>query len=317
MARRRLFTFDNENFHFGEVPRKVGRTVLTIVVYFLLTFTLAVLVYLAFALLFRTDTERRLRQEIRMYERLYPGLEEREQLVGDAIANLQHKDNEIYDLVFHSGAPNLDPMADRSALQLADSIPVHRLVDYTRDKADSLLQRTSAVDSAFLRIFRALSDKDLVLPPMILPIRDITYPQIGASSGRKINPFYKAYVYHEGLDLIVTRGTPVLATGDGVVTSATSNRATGNTVRIEHAGGYETVYAHLESMNVTAGQRVRAGQRIGNVGMSGQAFAPHLHYEVRRDGKAMDPVGYFFASVTPAEYANMLYMSVNTQQSMD
>ena len=317
MARRRLFTFDSENFHFGEVPRKVGRTVLTIVVYFLLTFTLAVLVYLAFALLFRTDTERRLRQEIRMYERLYPGLEEREQLVGDAIANLQHKDNEIYDLVFHSGAPNLDPMADRSALQLADSIPVHRLVDYTREKADSLLQRTSAVDSAFARIFRALSDKDLVLPPMILPIQDITYPQIGASAGRKINPFYKAYVYHEGLDLIVTRGTPVLATGDGVVTSATSNRATGNTVRIEHAGGYETVYAHLESMNVTAGQRVRAGQRIGNVGMSGQAFAPHLHYEVRRDGKAMDPVGYFFASVTPAEYANMLYMSVNTQQSMD
>lgn len=317
MARRRLFIFDSENFHFGEVPRKVGRTMLTIVVYFLLTFTLAVLVYLAFALVFRTDTERRLRQEIRMYERLYPGLEEREQLVGDAIANLQHKDNEIYDLVFHSGAPNLDPMADRSALQLADSIPVHRLVDYTRDKADSLLQRTSAVDSAFARIFRALSDKDRVLPPMILPIPDITYPQIGASAGRKINPFYKAYVYHEGLDMIVTRGTPVLATGDGVVTSAASDRTTGNTVRIEHAGGYETVYAHLESMNVASGQRVRAGQRIGNVGMSGQAFAPHLHYEVRREGKAMDPVGYFFASVTPTEYANMLYMSVNTQQSMD
>ena len=252
-----------------------------------------------------------------MYERLYPGLEEREQLVGDAIANLQHKDNEIYDLVFHSGAPTLDPMADRSALQLADTIPVHRLVDYTRDKADSLLQRTTAVDSAFARIFRALSDKDLVLPPMTLPIRDITYPQIGASAGRKINPFYKAYVYHEGLDMIVTRGTPVLATGDGVVTSAASDRATGNTVRIAHAGGYETVYAHLESMNVSAGQRVRAGQRIGNVGMSGQAFAPHLHYEVRREGKVMDPVGYFFASVTPAEYANMLYMSVNTQQSMD
>ena len=317
MAKRKLFIFDSENFHFGEVPRKVGRTVLTLVVYFLLTFTLAVLVYLAFALVFRTDTERRLRQEIRMYERLYPGLEEREQLVGDAIANLQHKDNEIYDLVFHSGAPSLDPMADRSALQLTDTIPVHRLVEYTRDKADSLLLRTSAVDSAFLRIFRALSDKDLVLPPMTLPIRDITYPQVGASAGRKINPFYKAYVYHEGLDLIVSRGTPVLATGDGVVIDAASNRDTGNTVRIGHAGGYETVYAHLESVNAYVGQVVRAGEKIGTVGMSGQAFAPHLHYEVRKDGKVMDPVGYFFASVTPAEYANMLYMSVNTQQSMD
>ena len=88
-------------------------------------------------------------------------------------------------------------------------------------------------------------------------------------------------------------------------------------IKISHAGGYETVYAHMESLNVHAGQRVRAGDRIGAVGMSGQAFAPHLHYEVRRNGAGMDPVGFFFASVSPTEYVNMLYMSVNTLQSMD
>ena len=317
MAKRKLLIFDPESIHFGEVPRKIGRTLLTLLVYMLLTFTLAVLVYLAFALIYRTDTERRLRQEIRMYERLYPGLEEREQLLGDAIANLQHKDNEIYDLVFHTGAPSLDPMADRAALSLADSIPDYRLVGYTKEKADSLLRRSAAVDSAFLRIFRALGDPELVLPPMTLPIEDLTYPQIGASAGRRINPFIKAYVYHEGLDLIVTRGTPVQATGDGTVTFAGTNRATGNTVRIQHEGGYETVYEHLESMTAYVGQRVKTGQRIGSVGMSGQAFAPHLHYEVRKDGAAMDPMGYFFASVSPEEYANMLFMSVNTMQSMD
>ena len=70
-------------------------------------------------------------------------------------------------------------------------------------------------------------------------------------------------------------------------------------------------------MDVHAGQRVTAGRKLGTVGMSGQAFAPHLHYEVRLDGAAMDPVGYFFASVSPADYANILYMSVNTMQSMD
>lgn len=315
--RRRIFVFDPENIHFGQVPRKIGKTLLTVLLYFLLTFTLAVLTYLAFTLIFRTDTERRLRREIRMYERLYPGLEEREQLLGDAIANLQHKDNEIYGLVFHAGAPDLDPMADRGALSMADSIPDTELVGYTCDKANSLLRRSEEVEAAFRRIFRTLSDSSSVLPPMILPIEDITYPQIGASAGRKINPFYKAYVYHEGLDLIVARGTPVCATADGTVTKAASSRTTGNTVVIQHEGGYETVYAHLESMGVHAGQRVRTGQKIGNVGMSGQAFAPHLHYEVRKDGVAMDPVGYLFASVTPAEYANVLYMSVNTLQSMD
>ena len=319
MAKRRIpVIFDADNFRFGKVPHKVGKTLLLVLGYMLLTFTLAVLVYLAFSLVFRTDTERRLRQEIRMYERLYPDLEEREQLLGDAIANLQYKDNEIYGLVFHSsGAPMLDPMEEDGSFVDVNAISEQDLLGYARNKADSLLQRGRAVDATFERIFRALSDSATVLPPMILPIKDITYPQVGASTGRKMNPFYKAYVYHEGLDLIVARGTPVLASADGTVVSASSSKSTGNTVRISHSGGYETVYAHLESMNVRAGQRVRAGDRIGAVGMSGQAFAPHLHYEVRKDGAGMDPVGFFFASLSPTEYVNMLYMSANTLQSMD
>ena len=319
MDKRRIpVIFDAENFRFGKVPRKVGKTLLLVLAYMLVTFTLAVLVYLVFSLFFRTDTERRLRQEIRMYERLYPELEERGQLLGDAIANLQYKDNEIYGLVFHSsGAPMLDPMEEEGSFVDVDAVPEQALLSYARNKADSLLQRGRAVDATFERIFRALSDSAMVLPPMILPIKDITYPQVGASTGRKMNPFYKAYVYHEGLDLIVARGTPVLASADGTVVSASSSKSTGNTVRISHAGGYETVYAHLESMNGRAGQRVRAGARSGAVGMSGQAFAPHLHYEVRKDGAGMDPVGFFFASLSPTEYVNMLYMSANTLQSMD
>ena len=317
MARRKLFVFDAESFHFGEAPRKIWQAVRTLLVYMLLTFTLAVLTYLAFALLFRTDTERSLRRELRLYEQLYPGLEEREQLLGDAIAGLQHKDNDIYGLVFHSGTPGLDPISEGHGLSAIDTIPDADLVSRTHVKADSLLRRSAAVDSAFLRIFSALSDSAAVLPPMTLPVKDISYPQIGASAGRKINPFYKAYVFHEGVDILVPRGTPVLATADGTVVSAASSRSTGNTVRVSHAGGYETVYAHLESMAVRAGQRVRAGQVLGAVGMSGQAFAPHLHYELRHDGAAVDPVGHFFASVTPEEYANMLFMSVNTMQTMD
>ena len=145
MARRRPVIFDTENFHFGQVPRQIGRTLLMLLVYMLLTFTLAVLVYLAFTLVFRTDTERRLRREIRMYERLYPGLEERGELLGDAIANLQHKDNEIYGLVFHtSGAPMMDPVEEQGAYRKLDTIPEYRLTDYTRDKADSLLRLTCA-----------------------------------------------------------------------------------------------------------------------------------------------------------------------------
>lgn len=317
MARRKLFVFDAESFHFGEAPRKIWRAVRTLLVYMLLTFTLSVLAYLAFTLFFRTDTERLLRREIRMYEQLYPGLEERESLLGDAIAGLQHKDNDIYSLVFHSGTPGLDPMSERVGLPAIDTLSDEVLTGWTAAKADSLLRRSAEVDSAFLRIFRALSDSAAVMPPMTLPVAELSYPQVGAAAGRKINPFYKAYVFHEGVDLLVPRGTPVLATADGTVVSAASSRGAGNMVRIAHAGGYETVYCHLESMDVHAGQRVSAGRKLGTVGMSGQAFAPHLHYEVRRNGIAKDPVGFFFASVSPTEYVNMLYMSISTLQSMD
>ena len=317
MAKRKRLISDADKYRLAQGPRRVWRAFWTLVVYMLLTFTLAVLTYLAFTLLYRTDTERRLRREIRMYEQLYPDLEERSQLLGDAIAALQHKDDEIYGQVFHANAPGLDPVEALATLSAADSLPDGELVGYTARKADSLLRRSAAVETAFAQVFATLADDGTPLPPMILPIADITYPQIGASTGRKINPFYKAYVFHEGLDLIVTRGTPVLATAGGTVVSASSSRTGGNTVRIRHEGGYETVYAHLESMTVRAGQRVRTGQKVGTVGMSGQAVAPHLHYEVRRDGTAVNPVGCFFASVSPTEFANMLYMSVNTLQSMD
>ena len=113
------------------------------------------------------------------------------------------------------------------------------------------------------------------------------------------------------------RGTPVYATAAGVVSLSGSSKKSGSTVEITHEGGYVSVYAHLESRSVRRGQRVEAGQQIGTVGMSGRSFAPHLHYELHLNGRTLDPVNYFFGSVTPAEYANMLYMSVNTEQSMD
>ena len=152
---------------------------------------------------------------------------------------------------------------------------------------------------------------------MRLPLDGITYSQVGASTGMKMDPFYKAYVYHEGLDLIVTRGTPVKATAAGTVQKVQTSKKLGKTVEVLHDGGYVTIYAHLESVQVRAGQKLQAGQKLGTVGMSGKAFAPHLHYEVRRDGEFLNPVNCIFASVTPDEYTNMLYMSVNTKQSMD
>jgi murein DD-endopeptidase MepM/ murein hydrolase activator NlpD len=123
---------------------------------------------------------------------------------------------------------------------------------------------------------------------------------------------------HGGLDLIASDGEPVYAAADGVVKSVVKSRkGLGNVVEIEHGGGYVTRYAHLADIEVSKGRKVRRGTRVGYVGMSGNSFAPHLHYEVVRDTVVLDPIHNFFASVTPDEYVNMLIMSASTGQSMD
>lgn len=313
---KKIIEFDSKSLSFGKVSSKASKFLGHLLIFLIVTLLLTIIVYLLFALFFRTDTERQLKREISMYQRVYPMFAPKERMIGDAISLLQYKDNDIYGQVFHSIAPSVDPMSSLGFVFTSDTIPDTKWTSYTRDKSDQLIATASKIDEAFVEIYEALATNQAP-PPMLLPIKNIHYPQIGASIGQKYHPFYNAYVMHDGLDIIVTRGIDVLATGDGTVINASSSRTLGNTIEISHAGGYKTVYAHLEKMNVRKGQNVKAGQRIGSVGMSGKASAPHLHYEVRRDSLLLNPIDCIFAAVSPEEYANMLYMSVNTKQSMD
>lgn len=315
--KEKAFDFDPKSFSFGKARRGVWMIVRPVLTYILVTFTLAVLIYVLTAMFFSTDNERRLRKETAEYERLYERIAPDVELLGDVVAGLQYRDDDIYESVFHASAPSVDPMSFIPSLEANDSTSYEDLVRYAADKSDNLVSVVGNVDAAFRRIARALSREDFVMPPMQMPVKGITFPQIGASVGNKFNPFYQAQVPHNGLDFIVLRGTPVYASADGVVQKKETSRNMGNTVTILHDGGYLTIYANLEEVGVKTGDRVKVGRRIGTVGMSGQSYAPHLHYEIHQGQNIVDPINYIFASVSPDEYANMLYMSVNTMQSMD
>lgn len=101
---------------------------------------------------------------------------------------------------------------------------------------------------------------------------------------------------HEGIDMAGPVGTPIHATGDGVVTFAGRQGAYGNLIKIEHELGTETRYAHLSRINVKVGQRVSQGERIGDMGNTGRSTGPHLHYEVRMNGRAVDPMTFIKAA---------------------
>ena len=154
--------------------------------------------------------------------------------------------------------------------------------------------------------------------PSIVPIRDFSIRQSGASVGRKVNPFYKSIVEHTGMDLLAGTGTEVLAAADGVVEKAVRNgKKEGNSIVINHKNGYVTKYIHMGDILVRQGQKVSQGTVIGRVGVSGMSFAPHLHYEVWFNDEVMDPMNYFFATVTPQMFREMAIVVANTGQSLD
>lgn len=312
------YIFDKDDIKFRKKRTSVWAVIRKILVFFVATVSMAVLYYAVFAVFFSTDEEQRLREENRMYEREFPALEEKEQLVSDVIEGLMLKDDRIYEEIFHTSAPNMDPLSTIGFLSGMDSIPDSDIVLYADRKITGVEASAEKVEENFRRVMQALSDSGFVMPPMSNPLDDFSFAQTGASVGDKINPFYKVSIRHNGLDMIAPAGQPVHASADGVVSNITrSRKGLGNVVEIDHGNGYTTRYAHLADIEVSKGRKVKKGTRIGYVGVSGNSFAPHLHYEVLRDTVILDPVNHMFASVGPEEYANMLVMSVVTGQSMD
>lgn len=312
------YIFDDNDIRFRKSKTSVWAVIRRILMFFVASVSLAVLYYVIFALIFSTDEERKLRQENRMYAKEYPELERKERLVADVVGELQVRDDRIYEEIFHTTAPDVDQMSSVAFLEGIDSIPNEDIVLHSAGRLELLEGSAAKVEENFRRIMELVSEGDFSMPPMTNPLRNYSFAQTGASVGDKINPFYKVSIRHNGLDMIAPSGEPVYAAADGVVRNVIrSRKGLGNVVEIDHGNGYVTRYAHLADVEVRKGRNIRRGNRIGYVGVSGNSFAPHLHYEVIRDTLILDPVNHLFASVTPEEYMNILVMSVSTGQSMD
>lgn len=308
----------DKDFRFKKEKASVWTVICRILMFFVATISLAIVYYILFALVFSTEEERALKQENRLYEQEYPEMASKEALLADVVEGLKVKDDRIYEEIFNTSAPNMDQFSSLEFLMALDSIPDTDLVSHSAGRLDKLEVSAGRVEENFKRVMEAILASDFVMPPMSNPLKDFTFAQTGASIGDKINPFYKVPMKHNGLDLIAPAGDPVYAVADGTVKEIIrSRKGLGNVVVIDHGNGYVTRYAHLADIETRKGRKVRRGARLGYVGVSGNSFAPHLHYEVLRDTLVLDPVNHFFASVTPEEYMNMLIMSVTTGQSMD
>ena len=286
--------------------------------YAIASISFSILLYVVFALLFSTEEEKQLLRENRLYQERYDEMLAQQRLIGDVVGGLMERDDAIYEELFETSAPSPDATTAADLIAASDSLSESFYLSAAASASESLMLMAGNVDESFAEIFRLLEERRDSIPPLSLPLKDYSFVQTGASVGLKYNPVYKLAVQHDGLDLVAPQGESVYAVAKGTVSSVKmSRKGLGNTVEIDHGNGYTTRYCLLGEVTAIPGTRVKQGQRIGTVGTSPSLPSPHLHFEVRHHGEVCDPVNYFFASVSPEEYARMMFLAARTEQSMD
>jgi len=246
----------------------------------------------------------------------YRTCEERIQELEAILVEIQHWDDHIYRSFFE-----LDPIphsireaglggAERySSLQGYESssimVELNKRVDMTGIRMD--IQSRSFHDL----LMEADRHNNLVLhKPSIQPISLENFYWISSVFGYRIDPIYKCRAMHRGVDFAAAIGTPVYATGDGVVKwTKVAKNGYGKEVVIDHGFGYATRYGHLHEILVHVGQKIKRGNVIGTLGDSGRSTGPHLHYEVLENGRANDPKHYYAEDLSPREYSEIISLS--------
>ncbi len=197
------------------------------------------------------------------------------------------------------------------------------LMAQTRRRVDQLARQmemeTRSLDS--VEIMAKMKEDELASVPSIKPVRiDLLKRDVSLLSGfgMRMHPIHKVMKMHAGIDFTCPYGTAIQATGNGVVESIkNSPTGYGLHVTINHGYGYETVYAHMSSVQVEVGEHVLKGQHIGNVGSTGTSTAPHCHYEVHYNGVPVNPINYVLDGLTPQQYKQIVAQADHANQSFD
>jgi murein DD-endopeptidase MepM/ murein hydrolase activator NlpD len=238
--------------------------------------------------------------------------------------DMQERDDNIYRVIFEAEPiPSSVRKAGYGGVDRYDRLKGYQkseVVINTTQKLDQLASQLYVQSKSFDEVFEMAKNKSEMLAsiPAIQPIKNYDLRRISSYYGIRMDPFYKVNKFHSGIDFSALSGTEVFVTGNGKVVRLERSRwGYGNTITIDHGFGYQTKYAHLNEFKVRKGEKVTRGQLIGTVGNSGKSTAPHLHYEVIKNNRPVNPIHFFFNDLTPEEYETILELSQLPMQSMD
>jgi len=268
--------------------------------------------------------EKLLRQQNEIYKANYSVIQDRVRRLELQMTELESRDNEVYRSIFESSPiPDSARLKDIEALKevrMIQNLSSTQLLTNLITQLNNLSVRSAFQDKSYVEVSVMVKNKEKLLRaiPAIQPLSNNNLNRIASGFGKRIDPIYKTYRVHFGLDFAAPSGTPIYATADGVVKVAGFNSdGYGNKVVIDHGFGYQTLYGHMVRVNVNPGQSVVRGSVIGYVGSTGKSTGPHCHYEVIKNGTKVDPVYYFYNDLTPAQFDRILKAAAANKQSLD
>jgi murein DD-endopeptidase MepM/ murein hydrolase activator NlpD len=266
---------------------------------------------------FDSPKDQQLKKENKLLLTQYQILSKRIDENAKILEELQQRDDDLYRIMF-----NADPIPSTirkpgvggtNRYEHLLTMPNSGLVIATTAKLDMMTKQLYVQSNSYDELTEFIKTKDerIKNTPAIMPLSSKQMKGISSGFGMRIHPIYGNVRMHTGIDLNANVGTPIYATGNGVVESAGWDGGYGYSVVVNHGFGYKTRYAHCHEMKVRSGQKVVRGQEIATVGATGDATGPHIHYEVIVKNQFDNPAKYFFMDLTPDEYDRMLFEAEN------
>ena len=318
------YYYDSETLSYRKIERK-KRTTIKYALGFLLASALFGFLFVFIASQYiESPKEKALKRELENAQLQFELLNKKMDQAQEVLANVEERDNAIYRIYF--GA-NPIPEEQRKAgfgginrYKNLEGYDNSKLIIETNKRMD-ILQKQIVVQSKSLDEIAKLAEekeKFLATIPAIQPVNNDQLTRMASGYGYRTDPFTKVRKFHYGMDFTAPRGTPVYASGDGVVKRAdASATGYGKHIRIDHGFGYVSLYAHLYKYNVRKNQKVKRGDLIGFVGSTGRSEAPHLHYEIFKDGERINPINFYYGNLSSKEFNDLLAKASLENQSLD
>ena len=323
MARKK-FIYNPQTLDYEEYKPSKSKRASGIIFYII---TAAFLGYVVMAIINNavgTPKERLQAREIEFMKLQYDIMNDKIETIDELLAEIQDRDDNIYRTIFEAEPiPTSVRKAGYGGMNRYEALNGYEnssLIKETSKKIDVIESQLNVQSKSFDDVYDMAKNKAKMLSciPAIMPVKDVDIYRISSHYGYRTDPFYKVQKLHSGIDFSGPIGTHIYSTGDGVVEKVSlGNTGYGNNIIINHGYGYKTRYAHVSKVYVKVGQKVKRGEYIADMGNSGKSTAPHLHYEVIKNNKAINPVNFFYNDLTPEEYDKILELSERQSMTMD